>query len=116
MKATFFLAFAVVLPSLSAFAQSRVSGKEAEAIAIAVQTFKSKQGSKIDGAPVYGDLRHYSVQLERKRNRLEVTFVPQQPPLKPNEAGTGGSTIYGWEVIYVFSLSPLKMLDEHYAR
>lgn len=85
-------------------------------MAIAVQTFKSKQGSKVDGAPVYGDLRHYTIDIQRRRNRFEVTFVPEQPPLKPNEAGTGGSTIYGWEVVYVFSLSPVKMLGEHYAR
>jgi hypothetical protein len=100
----------------AATADTRISGKEAEAVAIAVRIFKSKQGSKVDGLPVYGDLRHYSVQVERTRNRLEVTFVPEQPPLKPNEAGTGGSTVYGWEVAYIFSLSPLKMIEEHYAR
>jgi hypothetical protein len=99
-----------------AAAAPRLSGKEAEAVATAVKIFKSKQGSKVDGLPVYGDLRHYSVQLERKGNTLEITFVPEQPPLKPNEAGTGGSTIYGWEVVYIFSLTPLKMIEEHYAR
>ena len=105
-----------LLVSGPAAADSRISGKEAEAIAIAVRIFKSKQGSKFEGHPVYGDLRHYTIALERTRNRLEVTFVPDQPPLKPNEAGTGGSTIYGWEVVYVFSLNPLKMVEEHYAR
>ena len=111
--------FAVVTALLvsTAAADSRISGNEAEAIAIAVRIFKSKQGYKDqEGHPVYGDLRHYTVELERSRNRIEVTFVPDQPPLKPNEAGTGGSTIYGWEVAYVFSLNPLKMVEEHYAR
>ena len=104
MRATVIVGFIVALLRSSALAESRLSGNEAEALAIAVQTFKGKQGFKIDGATVYGDLDHYSVQLERKHNRLEVTFVPEQPPLKPNEAGTGESTIYGWEVVYVFFL------------
>jgi hypothetical protein len=109
--------FVLVLCRGSAIAaDTRISGKEAEAVAIAVGIFKSKQGSKVDGLSVYGDLRHYSVQVERTQNRLEITFVPEQPPLKPNEAGTGGSTVYGWEVAYVFSLSPLKVIEEHYAR
>jgi hypothetical protein len=116
MRATIVLALAMTTLNSSVIADARLSGKEGEAIAIAVQTFKSKQGSKMDGAPVYGDLRHYTIALQRGRNRLEITFVPEQPPLKRNEAGTGGSTIYGWEVVYVFSLSPVKMLDEHYAR
>jgi hypothetical protein len=47
---------------------------------------------------------------------LEVVFVPEQPPLKPNEAGTGGSTIYGWEVHYIIALDKIKILEEHYAR
>jgi hypothetical protein len=110
-----FVLLAALLMSTAA-ADSRISGNEAEAIAIAVRIFKSKQGSKFEGRPVYGDLRHYTVEIERTRNRLEVTFVPDQPPLKPNEAGPGGSTIYGWEVAYVFSLNPLKMVEEHYAR
>ena len=116
-RATLGLALvATLLVSGPAAADSRISGKEAEAIAIAVQIFRSKQGSKVEGHPVYGDLRHYTIELERTRNRLEVTFVPDQPPLKPNQAGTGGTTIYGWEVAYVFSLNPLKMVEEHYAR
>jgi len=94
----------------------RITGREAEAIQRATQIFKSKQGTKFEGAPVYGDLRHYTVEIERHGNRLEVDFVPEQPPLKPNEAGTGGGTMYGWEVVYVFSLSPFKLLEEHYAR
>jgi hypothetical protein len=116
VKATIAVALAFALASSTAVADLRLSGEEAEAVAIAIRIFKSKQGTKVEGAPVYGHLRHYSVEIERKGNRLEITFVPDQPRLKPNEAGTGGSTIYGWEVAYVFSLTPLKMLEEHYAR
>jgi hypothetical protein len=116
-KATLvFTLLATVLFHSGAAADPRISGKEAETIAIAVRIFKSKQGSKFEGHPVYGDLRHFTVELDRSRNRIEVTFVPDQPPLKPNEAGTGGSNIYGWEVAYIFSLNPLKMIEEHYAR
>jgi len=117
VKSTFAACLIIaLLLSRAAAADFRITGKEAEAIAIAVRIFKSKQGSKYEGHLVYGDLRHYTVELERTRNRLEVTFVPEQPSLKSNEAGTGGSTIHGWEVAYVFSLNPLRMVQEHYAR
>jgi hypothetical protein len=61
--------------------QRRVTGREAEAIAIALADFKSKQGSKIDGRPVYGDLRHYSLLLERQGNRLHIVFMPEDVPI-----------------------------------
>jgi len=70
VRATVIVGFTVALLSSSALAESRLSGNEAEALAIAVQTFKSKQGSKIDGAPVYGDLRRYTngvISLQRRR-------------------------------------------------
>jgi hypothetical protein len=94
-----------------------LTGREAEAVQLATQVFKSKQGSKDkEGQPVYGDLRHYAVEIERQGRQLEVVFVPEPPPLKPNEAGTGGSTIYGWEVHYIIALDRMKILEEHYAR
>ena len=93
-----------------------LSGREAEALQRATQIFKSKQGTKYAGWPVYGDLRHYTIELRRQGKKLKIDFIPDQPPLKPNEAGTGGGTKYGWEVVYVFSLSPLKPLEEHYTR
>ena len=64
----------------------------------------------------YGNLKHYTVQIERHGPKLEVIFVPEEPPLKPNEAGTGGSTIYGWEVHYIIALDRMKILEEQYAR
>jgi hypothetical protein len=91
-------------------------GQEAEAIQLVTQGFKSKQGTKYAGWPVYRDLRHYSVQVERHGKKIEIIFVPDQPPLKPNEAGTSGGTKYGWEVHYIVSLDRLKILEEHYAR
>ena len=96
--------------------ERRVTAREAEAIAIALADFKSKQGSKIDGRPVYGDLRHYTLVLERQGNRLHIVFMPGAVPLQPNEAGTGGSTKYGWAVDYYISLSTLKITDLHYER
>ena len=113
----FFLAL-LVLPVASYAADSfRLTGREAEAIQLATQVFKSKQGSKDqEGHPVYGDLKHYTVQVERHGRKLEVVFVPEEPPLKPNEAGTGGSSIYGWEVHYIIALDRMKILEEHYAR
>lgn len=89
---------------------------KAEAIAVALADFKSKRGSKIDGHPVYGDLRHYSLVLQRQGNRLHIVFMPEDVPLKSNEATTGGSTKYGWAVDYYIFLSTLKITDLHYER
>jgi hypothetical protein len=97
------LLLAAFLSRVPAADERRVTGREAEAIAVA--DFKSKQGSKIDGRPVYGDLRHYSLVLERQGNRLHIVFMPEDVPLKSNEAATGGSTKYGWAVDYYISLT-----------
>jgi hypothetical protein len=93
----------------------RLSGREAEAIELATQVFKSKQGSKDEeGHPVYGDLKHYTVQIERHGPNLEVVFVAEWAPSeKPHP---GGSTDYGWEVHYIIALDQMKILEEHYAR
>jgi hypothetical protein len=107
----------LALPIISATAANiELRGREAEAIGLVTKIFKSKQGTKYAGWPVYGDLRYYSAQLERHQKRIEIIFVPDQPPLKPNEAGTGGGTKYGWEVHYIVALDRMKILEEHYAR
>ena len=92
-----------------------LTGREAEAIQLATKVFKSKQGSKDqDGHPVYGDLRHYKVQLERRGRKVEIAFVPEWAPTeKPRP---GGSTDYGWEVHYIIALDQMNILEEHYAR
>jgi hypothetical protein len=116
-RARLSFAFLVLLPVLSyASEEVHLTGREAEAIRLVTQVFKSKQGSKYAGWPVYGDLRHYTVELERHGRKLDITFVPDQPPLKPNEAGTGGGTKHGWEVHYVVSLDQMKIVTEDYAR
>lgn len=92
-----------------------LTGREAEAIELATKVFKSKQGSKDqEGHPVYGDLKHYRVEVERRGRKLEVVFVPEWAPTeKPHP---GGSTDYGWEVHYIIALDQMKILEEHYAR
>ena len=79
--------------------QRRVTGRETEATAIALADFESKKGSKIDGRPVYGDLRHYSLLLERHGNRLHIVFMREDVPLKTIEAAIGVSTKYAWAVV-----------------
>jgi hypothetical protein len=106
----------LVLPAMSyATEEVHLTGREAEAIQLATKVFKSKQGSKDqEGHPVYGDLRHYKVQLERHGPKVEVAFVPEWAPTeKPHP---GGSTDYGWEVHYIIALDQMKILEEHYAR
>jgi hypothetical protein len=89
-----------------------IRGREAEAIAVALHAFKSKQDSTYQGKPVYGDLRHYSVVLARHAKTIEVIFVPDADP----QSKTGGSTDYGWEVHYMIQLKTLTILKEDYAR
>ena len=106
----------LVLPVMSYAAEEvHLTGREAEAIQLATKVFKSKQGSKDqEGHPVYGDLRHYKVQLERHGRKVEVAFVPEWAPTeKPHP---GSSTDYGWEVHYIIALDQMKILEEHYAR
>jgi hypothetical protein len=92
---------------------AEIRGLEAEAVSLAIQRFKSGRAYKDEqGGPVYGDLRHYSVLLERHPREFEVIFVPDA-----DKYGTiGGGTAYGWEVHYHFSLKPLKFLREDYGR
>jgi hypothetical protein len=92
---------------------AEIRGLEAEAISLAIKRFKSGRAYKDEqGGPVYGDLRHYSVFLERHPREFEVIFVPDA-----DKYGTiGGGTAYGWEIHYHFSLKPLKFLKEDYAK
>ena len=107
---------ALVLPVIAYAAEEvELTGREAEAISLATKVFKSKQGSKDqEGHPVYGDLKHYDVDVERHGQTLEVIFVPKWAPTE--EHHPGGSTDYGWEVHYIISLDRMKILEEHYAR
>jgi hypothetical protein len=62
-------------------------------------------------------LQHYGVDLKRRGDVLEVVFVPDEPPTSdPNNAGTGGETIYGPEVHYSVSTETLKILRVEFAR
>ena len=71
------LVVAAFASSVPAADERRITGREAEAIAVALADFKSKQGSKVDGKPVYGDLRHYSLILERHHDQLHIVFMPR---------------------------------------
>jgi hypothetical protein len=107
----------VGLPIVANADASHLDGREAEAIALAVRDFRSKQGSFVEGKPVYGELKHYTVEVERRGRTFEINFVPKEPrPLKPNEAGTGGSTDYGWGVTYSISVDGLKIEHVDYMR
>jgi hypothetical protein len=97
-----------------------LSGPEAEAVALALKVFKSKQGSKDEsGKPVYGDLKHYTIELSRDGDRLEIDFGPEFGPKDKGPDGmttVGGATQYGWAVTYIVSLKQMKIVDEHYSK
>jgi hypothetical protein len=73
---------------------------------------RSQRGGQDDkGEPVYGDLRHYSVQLSRSSKEelplryaheecVCVTFVPEYTARDRRELTVGGRTHAGIEVSY----------------
>ena len=87
-----------------------LTGAEAAAISVAVEAFK-----KIYAKP---DLRHYSVELVRHKDELEITFVPENPEkVDSSQPGTlGGGTVYGPDMTYVVSLKTFKILHYNFYR
>jgi hypothetical protein len=104
--------FALAAVQAAAAAELReLRGREAQAIAVAVTAFKRGPYS-----PSH-DLVHFAVELERKGQQLEVTFIPDDPHgPSPTYVGTGGSTTYGQEVSFYVSLRSLKIVRWHLAR
>jgi|GEM_PF-5158722 len=94
-----------------------ISGREAQAIAIAVREFEKHQGTKTEkGEPVYGDLRHYDIELIRKGNVLEVGFSPELGPIDRKEGTVGSRTQYGIATTYHVSLITLKIERQTFSR
>jgi hypothetical protein len=88
-----------------------LTGREAEAISLATRDFLAKHYSRS------GDLRHYTVEIERHGKTAEIVFLPDEPrPLRPTEAGTGSGTANGLCVTYVAALTPPKIVKFFFAR
>ena len=95
-----------------------LTGREAEAVALAVNTF---QASHRKEPKLYGDLKHYTVTFERRGRKLDVGFIPDPSP-RPRNIGKNqpyiefGSTVYGTGVDYLISLDRMKILKETFSR
>ena len=85
------IALVAALLMSTAAADSRISGNEAEAIAIAVRIFKSKQGSKFEGHPVYGDLRHIPSSLSALKTASKSRSCQISRPLNEMRQALGGA-------------------------
>src|SRR5947209_657996 len=114
---------ALAFASSSLMASEReFTGREAQAIALAVHTFKTTRYPRRRSDDLaYGDLDHFTVSLERHNDELEVIFVPDPSP-KPQRYKNvpylelGGTSVYGSEVHYHISLRRMKILRETYGR
>jgi hypothetical protein len=119
------------IPEAPAWPRSiELAGWHAEAMAVALAEFRKHQGTKTpDGLPVYGDLRHYSVELSRSRKDtiplryvneqcVRVTFVPERSTRDKREGRyeVGGRTSFGIEVSYDISKRTLKIVKTSFAR
>jgi hypothetical protein len=109
VRLTLFIAAALLVTSSVASA-AEMRGTEAAAIAVALETFKKSYAKP--------DLRHYSVEWQRRGRELEITFLADEPKKHygPGEAGTGGGSIYGPDMTFVVSLTTLKVLRYNFYR
>lgn len=110
MRFYFAVAITLTLSGVSlAEDATKLTGSEAAATALAVNAFK-----KIYAKP---DLRHYSVELNRRNKQLEVTFIADTPKnYPPGTAGTGGGSKFGPDMTYIVSLEQLKIVSFNFYR
>ena len=89
----------------------------APALAVALREFQAHQGTKTDqGQPVYGDLRHYTIEMIPHGHILSATFGPELSPRDRRNGTVGGRTDYGIEATYDVSLKTLKIVKTSWAR
>jgi hypothetical protein len=107
-------------PLLSGYAadELKLTGREAQAVALAVETFQAGHRKK---PKFYGDLKHYTVSIKRKVRNLDVVFIPDPSPRPANLPKDRpyiefGPTIYGTGVSYLVSLDRMKILEETFGR
>src|SRR5438874_137806 len=85
----------------SAADEPELTGREAEAVALAIQSFRA---SRRNNPKFYGDLKHYTVFVEPRGRQVDVVFVPDSSPKPPHVTEPyvelGGRTVYGAEVHY----------------
>ena len=84
-----------------------LTGHELEAVSLAIADFKKKKYS------VSGDLMHYTVDIQRHANEVEVTFLSDPGP---NGSQTGGGSVYGLDVHYSVATDPVKIIRVHFYR
>jgi len=118
-----FLCSLVIVTQYATAADSRWAGaveikaRWAPAIAVALREFQAHQGTKTDkGEPVYGDLRHYTIEMIPRGEILSVTFAPDMGPKDWRDRTLGGWTQYGIAVNYDVSLKTLKVVKTSWFR
>jgi hypothetical protein len=94
-----------------------IKARWAPAIVVALREFQAHQGTKTDkGEPVYGDLRHYTIEMIPHGEILSVTFAPEFSRRDVRNHTLGGRTDYGIAVNYDVSLKTLKIVKTSWFR
>ena len=97
--------------------ERELTGREADAIALAVTTFHAelRKDPKSNS-----DLKHYTVLLQRHGAQVDVAFVPDRSPRPKNipkdqeYLDLSRCTVYGCEIHYIIRLDRMKIIDVHY--
>jgi hypothetical protein len=105
-----------------------IPGWHAQALTVAMREFQKNQGGKTErGEPVYGDLRHYTVDIRQsppdmlpieyeREQCVRITFAPALSAKDRREVITGGRTSYGIEVSYDVARRTMKIVKTSFAR
>jgi len=63
------------------------------------------------------DLKHYEIELTRRRNELQIAFIADEPERNPPpHPRTGGGSIYGPDMTYIVSIPQLKIVRYNFQR
>jgi hypothetical protein len=99
------------LPPMDDFEWPKIvelKGRDVEAMDVALQQFRENNFSSS------GDLKHFTIEVRRHRDKLAVAFTPESD--EPSHRITPARNKYGTWITYFVSLRTLKIVGYHFER